>query len=148
MSVDNKNCVDFSNVTKSPIRQITRLREDSCYKNLRDETSVKPGEYSSGSYYDCTCEALNTKELSLQQPAMFFKDGYGWTSKDGCNIDKDAKLRNAYNLTNKRDINQYLGYLNDSGIKNLSKMFPLRPIASRPGENANKVSQNFRKKIK
>ena len=50
MSVDNKNCVDFSNVTKFPIRQLTRLREDNCYKNLRDETSVKPGEYSSGNY--------------------------------------------------------------------------------------------------
>ena len=59
-----------------------------------------------GNYNDCTCEALYTKELSLQSPALFFKDGYGWTSRDGCNIDKDSKLRNADNLTNKREINQ------------------------------------------
>ena len=106
MSAIKDTCVDFSNNTKFDIRQLTRLKEDSCYKELRNETSEKPGEYSTGNYNDCTCEALYTKELSLQQPAMFFRDGYGWTSKDGCNIDKDSKMRNGDRLTNKREINQ------------------------------------------
>jgi hypothetical protein len=106
MSDINKNCVNFSNNTKFPIRQLTRLREDKCYKNVRNESSTGPGNYKTDNYNDCTCEALYTKELSLQQPGLFYRDGYGWTSNNGCNIDNDSKIRNSDNLTNKRAIHQ------------------------------------------
>ena len=47
-------------------------------------------------------------ELSLQQPSTFYRDGPGWTSMDGCNVDNDSRLRNARNLTNLREIHQLI----------------------------------------
>ena len=106
MSDLKETCVDFSENNKFNIQQLTRLREDSCYKKVRNDTSMAPGNYKTDNYNDCNCEAIYTRELSLQQPSTFYRDGYGWTSTNGCNIDKDSKLRNARNLTNKREINQ------------------------------------------
>lgn len=104
----NPNCVDFSKNQSFGIQQLTRLREDDCFKKVDIEASEGPGDYSVSNYNDCVCEAIHTKELSLQQPSTFYRDGYGWTSNNGCNIDNDSKLRNARNLTNEREINQLL----------------------------------------
>ncbi|MDA7573952.1 hypothetical protein N8751_01595 [bacterium] len=103
---NNPNCVDFSKNQSFGIQQLTRLREDNCYLDVHNESSSAPGEYSVSNHNDCVCEAINTKELSLQQPSTFYRDGYGWTSNNGCNVDNDSKLRNARNLTNEGEINQ------------------------------------------
>lgn len=105
---NNSNCIDFSKNQSFGIQQLTRLREDDCYKKVDAEASQGPGDYNVSNYYDCNCEAIHTRELSLQQPSTFYRDGYGWTSNNGCNIDNDSKLRNARNLTNQREINQLL----------------------------------------
>ena len=34
--------------------------------------------------------------------AKQFRDGVGWTSHDGCNVDKDSGLRIGDKLTNKK----------------------------------------------
>ena len=76
----NPNCVDFSNNQSFGIQQLTRLREDNCFKKVDTEASEGPGDYNISNYNDCVCEAIHTKELSLQQPSTFYRDGYGWTS--------------------------------------------------------------------
>lgn len=99
------NCIQYKSKNWN-IQGLTRLREDGCYKKKRAGTSQKPGVYASSNFHDCTCEAPYTKELSLKQPAVRYRDGFGWTSMDGCNIDNDSKLRNARNLTNTNVIQQ------------------------------------------
>lgn len=99
------NCVNQSSQNFG-IQQLTRLREDSCYLETRKRHAEAPGKYSTSSFHSCECEAPKTKELSLQHPSVNFRDGYGWTSGKGCNIDTDSKLRNANNLTNPRVIQQ------------------------------------------
>lgn len=101
----NKNCIQYEE-KKFNIQQLTRLREDNCYLETRKKESNGPGIYVTRGHRDCTCEAKHTKDLSLQQPTTQYRDGYGWTSNDGCNVDKDSNLRNARNLTNPRLIQQ------------------------------------------
>ena len=100
-----KNCINYKEEDFN-IQGLTRLNEDGCYKDLRADTSSKPGTHSTRNFHDCMCEAPTVLEVSLQHPAVIHRDGYGWTSMDGCNIDNDSKLRNAKNLTNTRCINQ------------------------------------------
>ena len=99
------NCIKYCD-RKFNIQGLTRLREDKCYLDTRNKHSKMSGNYSTSNFHDCVCEAPFTKELSLQQPAVNYRDGLGWTSNEGCNIDNDSKLRNASNLTNPRLIQQ------------------------------------------
>lgn len=101
------NCTNFKKNTFN-IQGLTRLNEDTCYKNLRTKTISKSGKYNTRNFHSCNCEAPNVKELSLQHPSVYYRDGYGWGSVNGCNIDNDSKLRNAKNLTNERCINQLM----------------------------------------
>ena len=82
---------------------------DKCYDSLQKKQSAGPGLYSINNFKSCKCEIPDVQEASLNRPAYSskqFRDGYGWTSIKGCNIDKDSNLRNAKNLTNLRYINQ------------------------------------------
>ena len=99
------NCIENCS-KKFNIQGLTRLREDSCYLDVHNKHAEAPGKYMTSNFHDCKCNAPFTQELSLQQPVINFKDGYGWTSNKGCNIDSDSKLRNASNLTNPRVIQQ------------------------------------------
>lgn len=101
------NCANTP-LQKFNIQGLTRLNEDNCSKNLRNKTVSKSGKYNTRNFRSCNCEAPNVKEVSLQHPSMFYRDGYGWSSHNGCNIDNDSKLRNAKNLTNERCINQLM----------------------------------------
>ena len=103
--MNDLNCLETSKANFN-IQQLTRLNEDKCYVDYSTNTSSQPGIYSTTNFKDCECSAPNTEELSLQQPVVQYKDGYGWTSSEGCNIDNDSYLRNARNLTNYREINQ------------------------------------------
>ncbi len=105
MNDTNSNCLNY-NTKNFNIQQLTRLREDSCYLAHNSKKIQKPGDYSTTNYKDCDCKAPNTKQLSLEQPVTFYRDGYGWTSNNGCNIDDDSRLRNSRNLTNYNEINQ------------------------------------------
>lgn len=101
------NCINIKG-NKFNIQGLTRLNEDNCYKNLRNKTISRSGKYNTRNFRSCECLAPNVKELSLQHPSVFYRDGYGWSSNNGCNIDTDSKLRNAKNLTNERCINQLM----------------------------------------
>ena len=50
-------------------------------------------------YHSCTCEAPQTEEVAYSQPNIYYRDGYGWTSNEGCNIDSDSLMRNGQVLT-------------------------------------------------
>lgn len=102
-----ENCIQYCS-GKFGIQGLTRLSQDSTYANRRDSESSKPGTYQSRNLHDCNCEAPYTKELSLQHPDTYYRDGNGWTSNNGCNIDNDSKLRNSRNLTNTKEIHQLM----------------------------------------
>jgi hypothetical protein len=57
-------------------------------------------------FKDCDCDAPNVRDIAMNEPTITYRDGYGWTGKDGCNIDADSQMRNAPNLTNMRVIQQ------------------------------------------
>lgn len=110
-TISNKNdfikfCQDKSINYKFNINNNTRLSNDNCYKNYEKNTIQKPFLYHTNNLHDCKCKAPTVKNIALQQPDILYKDGHGWTSLNGCNIDDDSKLRNARNLTNKKCINQ------------------------------------------
>jgi hypothetical protein len=44
------------------------------------------------------------EEISLSQPNIYTRNGYGWTGNKGDLIDIDSSLRNCHNLTNMREI--------------------------------------------
>lgn len=88
------------------IQGLSRLSHDPCYMDFQSKVIQKPILHTTKNFHDCDCMAPKVKDLSLQNPEVIFKDGYGWSSIDGCNIDDDSKLRNARNLTNTRCINQ------------------------------------------
>tara|TARA_B100000575_G_scaffold293962_1_gene307262 strand:- start:4684 stop:5310 length:627 start_codon:yes stop_codon:yes gene_type:complete len=100
-----KNCIEYCNGSFG-IQGLTRLKQDKCYLEKHNVEITKPGIYHTRNLHDCHCEAPFTKNLSLQQPSTFYRDGFGWTSNDGCNIDNDSSIRNSHNLTNTREIHQ------------------------------------------
>ena len=100
-----KNCIQTKK-KDFKIQGLTRLNEDACYKKVNYKTIQQPANYQVSNYHECGCAAPNAKDISLQNPVVQYRDGLGWTSMNGCNIDNDSKLRNARNLTNRRCINQ------------------------------------------
>ena len=100
------NCVSSEKNINFNIQQLTRLKEDKCYLENEKKNSAKIGLYQTTNYKDCECLAPNVSKTSLEYPSHYYRDGYGWTSNKGCNIDNDSKLRNNDNLTNKNNINQ------------------------------------------
>jgi len=88
------------------IQNRSRLREDLCYIDTRYKQAERPGLYQITNFHDCKCAAPNTQNVSLEQPIIIHRDGHGWTSMYGCNVDNDSELRNARNLTNPRLIQQ------------------------------------------
>jgi hypothetical protein len=101
----SSNCTNY--IDKGfQLFNLTRLREDDCYLDTRVRQSEGPGRYFTTNFHDCQCEAPHAKSVSLEQPVVQFRDGHGWTSMNGCNIDLDSQLRNAKNQTNPRLIQQ------------------------------------------
>lgn len=101
----NKNCINYKSENLK-FHGLTRLNNDTNYVKLQDNTSSKSGEYYTSNFFDCECNAPSANKISLDQQTVLYKDGFGWTSANGCNIDKDSNLRNSRNLTNERCINQ------------------------------------------
>ena len=99
------NCVRKSN-KKFSLNGLTRLTQTGCYKTASEKASERVGNYNLSNFNSCECTADQQRQLSIVHPTVPFRDGYGWSSIDGCNIDKDSELRNARNLTNTREIHQ------------------------------------------
>jgi hypothetical protein len=98
--VENKNCPRLN------MNRLSRIGDDICYTNARNLQSSSAVEYMTTAFKDCDCAANNVGQIAMSEPTITFRDGYGWTSVEGCNIDDDSRIRNARNLTNLRYIQQ------------------------------------------
>lgn len=102
-----KNCpVPQQKPCKLDVYNLTRVRDDRCYNTARTFQSFSICDYNTTAYKDCSCDGQNVQAVAVNEPAVQFRDGYGWTGVNGCNIDVDSSLRNAHNLTNMRYIQQ------------------------------------------
>tara|TARA_B110001450_G_scaffold124719_1_gene117374 strand:- start:853 stop:1458 length:606 start_codon:yes stop_codon:yes gene_type:complete len=99
------NCVRTSN-KKFSLNDLTRLSQTDGYKTVSEKASEKVGNYALRNFNSCECTADKQRQLSIVHPTVQFRDGCGWISMDGCNIDKDSDVRNAKTLTNTREIHQ------------------------------------------
>ena len=98
-------CINYNDQVYN-VNELTRLQEDKCYIKKRNTDALHSGKYHLANFHECGCEASRAKKLSLQQASTYYRDGIGWVSNNGCNIDNDSKLRNANNLTNQRGVHQ------------------------------------------
>jgi hypothetical protein len=99
------NCIRNKNKGFS-LNEWTSLKQTGCNKTVSENASEKVGQYALSNFNSCECTAEQQRQLSIVHPTVPFRDGCGWTSINGCNIDKDSDLRNARNLTNTREIHQ------------------------------------------
>tara|TARA_B110000908_G_C10120875_1_gene387547 strand:+ start:220 stop:840 length:621 start_codon:yes stop_codon:yes gene_type:complete len=90
------------------LNKSTDLKNDIEYKTSSEAQSEKYGAYNISNFQSSECRAESQRNLSIVHPTVNFRDGTGWSSIDGCNIDDDSKLRNAKNLTNTREIHQLM----------------------------------------
>ena len=90
----------------------SNLLYDNCYKNVQKQQSSDPGLYQLDKVFTSNkCEIPDVQDVAINRPsfaAKQFRDGVGWTSHDGCNVDKDSGLRIGDKLTNKKYINQLI----------------------------------------
>lgn len=61
--------------------------------------SLAPGLYQTNYMGECQCEIPDPQNVAMSYPTMLARDGYGWTSKDGCNIANDTELRLGKKIT-------------------------------------------------
>lgn len=101
------NCI-ISDNKKLELNKSDNLKDDLKYKTSSEKQSKKIGEYNLSNFQSCECSAKSQRNLSIFHPTVPFRDGVGWSSINGCNIDDDSKLRNSKNLTNTREIHQLL----------------------------------------
>jgi hypothetical protein len=97
---ENKDC------SRLNLNKLTRTGDDICYTTSRNVQNDSIGNYMVTAFKDCECAAKNVDAIAMSEPTITYRDGYGWTSVDGCNIDADSSIRNANNLTNMRYIQQ------------------------------------------
>lgn len=97
---ENKDC------SRLNLNRLTRTADDICYTTSRNLQSRSIGNYMVTAFKDCDCAAKNVDAIAMSEPTITYRDGYGWTSVDGCNIDADSCVRNSNNLTNMRYIQQ------------------------------------------
>ena len=98
----------LSNNKSLELNQATDLKNDIEYKTSSETQSEKFGRYNIQNFQSSECRAESQRNLSIVHPTVNFRDGRGWSSIEGCNIDDDSKLRNSKNLTNTREIHQLM----------------------------------------
>ena len=101
------NCIRVDNKSLQ-LNKSTDLRNDKEYKTISEKQSDTFGKYNITNFQSCECKAESQRNLSIVHPTVPFRDGVGWSSINGCNIDDDSDLRNSKNLTNTREIHQLL----------------------------------------
>lgn len=90
----------------SALGDATKLHYEPCAQTESEEQAQGTGEYMVLDNFGRKCLAPETLTHSLNERGNLYRDGYGWTSENGCNIDQDSSVRNARNLTNMKYINQ------------------------------------------
>jgi hypothetical protein len=91
-----KNKTQFSN--------LSRLYNDSCYKETRDNQNQKINNLVISNYNTANCDFSKLKQFSTSEPNIFYKDGFGFTNN--CNVDNDSDLRLGSQMTQWKCRNQ------------------------------------------
>ena len=106
--VTNRNCGPVAKPTaellkiaekKNVWNQQARTHYDTEEIVQSTKESIGPGLYKTDYMGECACEIPDPQNVAMQYPTMLARDGYGWTSKDGCNIGNDTKLRLGKQIT-------------------------------------------------
>ena len=84
---------------KNVWNQQSRTHYDTNTIMKQTKESIGPGLYKTEYMGECACEIPDPQNVAMQYPSMLARDGYGWTSKDGCNIANDSKLRLGKQIT-------------------------------------------------
>lgn len=100
MRNNSKNCNSNYNKNNFNLYNSTRMINDKDGIDYYNKQSQFPGEYITKNFHSCTCNANEISNTAFSQPNIFFRDGYGWTSNEGCNVDSDSLLRNGSLITN------------------------------------------------
>jgi hypothetical protein len=86
----------------------SRFINDICHINTNNRQSEYSGKYMISNFKSCDCTAPNVSRVSQKQPNIYYRDGYGSTSINGCNIDKDSFMRNGSKITNQGNCKKQL----------------------------------------
>jgi len=105
-SQENKKISEKVNFRAAAIGDSTKLDYEPCSQTEHELQGQRSGSYMTTDDYGRMCKAPETLTHSLNERGNLYRDGYGWTSDTGCNVDDDSNLRNSRNLTNLRYINQ------------------------------------------
>jgi hypothetical protein len=106
LGIANKKVKDGDVRRGTALGDSTRTHYEPCAQTEHELQSMRPGDYLITDHYGYECDAPETKNASLLERGNLYRDGYGWTSDMGCNVDADSSARNNRNLTNLRHINQ------------------------------------------
>jgi len=104
-----KNCLsNYENCGNFNLYTLSSLGNDKCEICVQTRQSEFPGMYMTSNYHSCKCEAPNVSRVANSQPNIYYRDGYGQTSMDGCNIDQNSMLRNGQIITKQGNCKQQL----------------------------------------
>ena len=99
---ETKSRLNKNDFRASALGDATRLHYEPCAQTESEEQAQGKGNYMLLDNFGRKCEAPETLQHSLNERGNLYRDGYGWTSDTGCNVDDDSNLRNSRNLTNLR----------------------------------------------
>ena len=85
----------------------SRLIHDNCEFKTYNRQSKIIGNYMVNNLTSLGCEN-NISKIVFEQPNIYYRDGYGNSSLNGCNIDKDSCMRNGSMITNQGNNPQQL----------------------------------------
>lgn len=106
--VSNDNCGPVAKPTAELLKAVekkdvwhgqSRIHYDKDTVEKQTLESMGPGLYQTNFMGECQCEIPNPQEVAMSYPAMLARDGHGWTSKDGCNIQNDSDIRLGQKIT-------------------------------------------------
>ena len=106
LSDANKKVANKETYRASALGDSTRTHYEPCAQTESELQSMRTGDYSTNDHFGHTCLAPDSMNSSLLERGNLFKDGQGWVSENGCQVDADSSARNSRNLTNMRYINQ------------------------------------------
>lgn len=101
------NCIKEYDVNKNKLfNNRSNISDDKCYISSDEKQSANIQSYNLSNFHQCHCEAPQVAKVAFSEPSIYYRDGFGHSGLNGCNIDADSIMRNGQLLTNDRNINQ------------------------------------------
>ena len=106
---NSNNCINnYKMESQFNLNNQSRLSYDKCEINTSENQSEYAGKYMTSNYHSCDCTGPNVSDIAYSQPNINYRDGYGHSSMNGCNIDKDSVMRNGSIITHQGNTPQQL----------------------------------------